>query len=153
MSEPSVLDRIQTDLVAAMKSRDAATLGTLRMLKSALIEAKMKKPKDAALAPDEAIEVVQRYVRRRREAIEEWRRHGQDERAASEQREIEVASRYLPQPLPEEEIKAIVQEVVAATGAAGPRDLGRVMGPVMARVKGRAEGGVVSRLVKEALGG
>jgi len=151
MNETDMLARIQSDLATAMKARDADTLSTLRMLKTALMEAKTKKSKDASLSPDEAIEVLQRYVRKRRETIEEMRKVGRDDAVASEEREIEVTMRYLPQPLGEDELRAMVREAVAATGAAGPKDMGKVIGMVMGRAKGRAEGSVVSRLAKEAL--
>ena len=148
-----MLDRLQADLAAAMKARDADTLSTLRMLKTALMEAKTKKPRDASLTPEEEIEVLQRYVKKRRETIEEMKKAGRDDLVASEEREIAVTQRYLPQAMGEDELRAIVGEVVAATGASNPKEMGKVIGGVMARVKGRAEGGVVSRLVREALGG
>ena len=153
MSNGSLLDKISTDMVAAMKAKDATTLSTLRMLKTALMEAKTKKPKDASLSADEEIEVLQRYVKKRRETIEEMTRLNQPDRVASEEREIAVTQRYLPQMMSEDELRAIVKEVVAQTGAAGPKEQGKVIGAVMGRVKGKAEGGAVSKLVREALGG
>jgi len=153
MTDASVLARIQSDMTAAMKAQDTATLSTLRMLKAALMEAKTKKPKDATLSAEEEIEVLQRYVKKRRETIEELERLGRTETIAAERREIEVTQRYLPQPLGEDELRALVREAVAATGATGPREMGKVVGAVMAKVRGRAEGGVVSRLVREVLGG
>jgi len=153
MNSETMLDRLQADLTVAMKARDADTLSTLRMLKTALMEAKTKKPRDASLTPEEEIEVLQRYVKKRRETIEEMKKAGRDDLVASEEREIAVTQRYLPQAMGEDELRAIVGEVVAATGASNPKEMGKVIGGVMARVKGRAEGGVVSRLVREALGG
>ncbi len=153
MSETDILQRIQADLTAAMKSKDAATLSTLRMLKTALMEASTRKPKGEGVTADEAIEVVQRYAKKRREAIEEFRKLGRDDLVASEEREIEVASRYLPRPLGEEELRALIRAAVAASGAAGPKDTGKVIGLVMAEARGRVEGSVVSRLVREALAG
>jgi hypothetical protein len=153
MSDPTILQRVQTDMVIAMKAQDTATLSTLRMLKAALMEAKTRKPKDATLTADEEIEVLQRYAKKRREAIEEFRRLGLEDKVAGEEQEIAVTRRYLPQALSEDEVRAAVREAVAATGAASPKDMGRVMGAVMAKVKGRADGALVSRLVKEALGG
>lgn len=153
MTESAILARIQTDLAAAMKAKDAATLSTLRMLKSALMEAKTKKPKDATLTADEEIEIVQRYAKKRREAIEEFRKLKREDLVASEEQEIQVAARYLPQPLAEDEIRERVRAAVAATGAAGMKDAGKVIGMVMAEAKGRVEGGAVSRLVKEILSG
>jgi uncharacterized protein YqeY len=153
MNDESILERIQPDMTAAMKSRDADTLSTLRMLKAALMEARTKKAKDAAFSRDEEIEVLQRYAKKRRETIEELRKIGREDLVASEEREIAVTQRYLPQMLSEDAVRVVVLEAVAKTGAAGPKDLGKVMGAVMAQVKGRADGATVSRLVKESLGG
>ena len=152
MSDASITAQIQTDMTAAMKARDADTLSTLRMLKAALLEAKTKKSKDETLSADEEIEILQRYVKKRRETLEEMRKLAREDLAAKEAAEIQVTMRYLPQPLGEEEIRALVREAVAATGAAGPKDMGKVMGALSPKVKGKAEGGLVSRLVKEALG-
>ena len=149
----SVLERIQSDLAAAMKARDADTLSTLRMLKSALMEAKTRKARDAVLTQDEEIEVLQRYVKKRRELIEEFKRLGRLETIAREEHEIVVTQRYLPQTVSEDELRGLVREAITQTGATSARDMGKVIGAVMAQVKGRAEGAMVSRLVKEALAG
>jgi uncharacterized protein YqeY len=153
MSEASLLDRISADMAVAMKAREADALSTLRMLKSALMEAKTKKPKDATLGAEEEIEVLQRYVKKRRETIEEMKKLGRADLVAREEAEIAVTQRYLPQALSEDEIRAVVKEAIATTGAASPKDMGKVIGAVMAKVKGKAEGSIVSRLVKEGLGG
>jgi uncharacterized protein YqeY len=153
MSDASILARIQQDMTAAMKAREADTLSTLRMLKSALMEAKTKKARDETLGPDEEIEVLQRYVKKRREAIEEFHKAGRADVVAKEQAEIVVTQRYLPQAIGEDELRAIVVAAVASTGATGPKEMGKVIGVVMPQVKGRAEGAQVSKLVKEALGG
>jgi hypothetical protein len=149
----TILQRLQNDMAAAMKAKDAPTLSTLRMLKAALMELKTKKAKDAALTADEEIEVVQRYAKKRREAIEEFRKLGRDDLVAAEEREIGVTARYLPQALGEDEIRARIRTAVAKTGATGPKDMGKVIGLVMAEAKGQVEGGTVSRLVKEILAG
>ena len=153
MSDESITERIQNDMTAAMKARDAGTLSTLRMLKAALMEVRTKKSKDAAFSRDEEIEVLQRYAKKRRETIEELKKIGRGDLVASEEQEIAVTQRYLPQMLSEDEVRALVLEAVVKTGAAGPKELGKVMGAVMAQVKGRADGTLVSRLVKESLGG
>jgi len=152
MHPSSVLDRLQSDMTAAMKAKDADTLSTLRMLKAALMEAKTKKPKDATLSAEEEIEVLQRYAKKRREAIEEFRRLGAVERIPREEQEMEITQRYLPQAMSEDELGALVRAAIATTGATSAKDMGKVIGAVMAQVKGRAEGGTVSRLVKAALG-
>jgi uncharacterized protein YqeY len=153
MTEASIGSRIQADMTAAMKARDADTLSTLRMLKAALMEAKTRKSREETLGPDEEIEVLQRYVKKRREVIEEMKKLGRDDVVAKEQAEIEVTQRYLPAVIGEEELAALVKRAVQSTGASGPKDMGKVIGAVMAQVKGRAEGSTVSRLVKEALAG
>jgi uncharacterized protein YqeY len=153
VNDASILDRIQADMATAMKARDADTLSTLRMLKSALMEAKTKKPKDESLGREEEIEVLQRYAKKRRESIEELKKLGLTDRVPREEQEIEVTKRYLPESLSEGDLMVIVREALAATGAAGPKDMGRVIGAVMAKVKGRADGSVVSKLVKQALTG
>lgn len=151
MSE-SILERLQADLVKAMKEKDASTLSTLRMLKAALMEAKTAKPKDAKLSAEEEIEVLQRYVKKRRETIEINTKAGRADLNPGEEHEIAVTQRYLPEAIPEDALAEIVKQAVASTGAAGPKDMGKVIGAVMAQVKGRAEGGTVSRLVRQALG-
>ena len=152
MSE-SALERIQNDMTAAMKSKDADTLSTLRMLKAALLEAKTKKAKDAPFTAEEEIEILQRYVKKRRETIEELKRIGRTETLAREEQEIAVTQRYLPEMLSETELRALIADAVKQSGASAPKDMGKVMGLLMGKVKGKAEGGTVSRLVKEALGG
>ena len=149
----SILDQIQSDMTAAMKAKDADTLSTLRMLKSALMEAKTKKPKDAVLQRDEEIEVLQRYAKKRRETIEELRKAGRQDLVVREEQEIAVTTRYLPAAIGDDELRALIRDAVARLGAAGPRDSGKVIGAVLAQVKGRAEGGTVSKLVREVLAG
>lgn len=153
MSDDTILTRIQSEMTLAMKTREADRLSTLRMLKASIMEAKTKKPKDAPFSHEEEIEVLQRYVKKRREAIEEFRKIGREDLVPSEEREIAVTQAFLPQQMGEDEVRILVKEAVAATGASTPRDMGKVMGALMAKVKGRAEGSLVSRLVKEALGG
>lgn len=152
MTEPSIAERIQAEMVRAMKEKDAATLSTVRMLKAALMEAKTAKPKDVTLSREEEIEVLQRYVKKRRETIEINTKAGRADLNPSEEAEIAVTQRFLPALLSEEKLAELVKAAIASTGAAGPRDMGKVIGAVMAQVKGQAEGATVSRLVKAALG-
>lgn len=152
MSE-SISERIQADLAGAMKARDADTVSTLRMLKAALLELRTSKAKGAAVSADEEVEVLMRYVKKRREVIEELKRLGRTETVAREEHEIAITQRYLPAMVSEDELRGIVRAAVAQTGASSPKQMGKVIGAVMAQVKGRAEGAVVSRLVKEALAG
>ncbi len=153
MTDDTILARIQVEMTAAMKARAAERLSTLRMLKASIMEARTKKPKDAPFSADEEIEVLQRYVKKRRESIEEFRKIGREDMVPNEEREIVVTQAFLPSQLGEDEVRALVKEAVATTGAVTPKDMGKVMGALMGKVKGRAEGSLVSRLVKEALGG
>ena len=149
MSE-SILDRIQSDLVGAMKSRDSETTSTLRMLKAAIMQEKTRKPKDEDMGDDQQMAVLTRYVKQRRESMVEMK---DDALKAKEQREIDVTQRYLPEQLDEAELDSIIAEAIEQTGATGPKEMGKVIGAVMARVKGRAEGGVVSKKIKAKLTG
>jgi uncharacterized protein len=152
MSE-SIYERLQADMTAAMKAKDSDTLSTLRMLKAAILEAKTKKPKDAGVSLDEEIEILQRYAKKRRETIEELRKVGREDLVLAEEREIAVTARYLPQAVSEDELRALIRAAIEKTGASGPKEMGKVIGAVMAQVKGRADGGLVSKLVKESLAG
>lgn len=152
MSDPSIQDRIQSDMTAAMKAKDADTLSTLRMLKAALMEARTKKPKGAEFTADEEIEILMRYAKKRRETIDELKKAGRDDLVAREEQEIAVTQRYLPQGISEEELRAVVRETAERVKASGPKDAGKVIGAVMSQVKGRADGGAVSRIVRETLG-
>jgi uncharacterized protein YqeY len=149
----SIYERLQSDMTAAMKAKDSDTLSTLRMLKAAILEAKTKKPKETTVSLDEEIEILQRYAKKRRETIEELRKVGREDLVVAEEREIAVTSRYLPQAISEDELRELVRAAVTQTGAAGPKDTGKVIGAVMAQVKGRADGSTVSKLVREALAG
>jgi uncharacterized protein len=153
MAEPGITERIQAAMVKAMKEKDPDTLSTVRMLKAALMEAKTAKSKDATLSGEEEIEILQRYVKKRRETIEMNNKVGRPDLNPAEEREIAVTQRFLPELLSEDKLAELVKAAVASTGAAGPRDMGKVIGAVMAQVKGKAEGSTVSRLVKAALGG
>lgn len=151
MSE-SIGDRIQKDLLTAMKAKDEESVRTLRMLKAAILEVRTRKSKDEPFGADEELAVLKRYVRQCREAMAEMEKAGDTARKAQEAREITITERYLPAQMPTAELEAVVAETIAASGAAGPKDAGRVIGAVMGRVKGRADGGEVARLVREKLG-
>jgi len=143
--------RIQEDLVHSMKNRDEMRLGTLRLLKAALQLAQVEKGKDKELAEDEILAVVQRLIKQRREASEQYRAHGATERADSELDEARILEEYMPEQLEDEEIASMALEAALSVGAQGPRDMGRVMGILMPKLKGRAEGGRVRAAVSRVL--
>jgi hypothetical protein len=144
-------DDVQTAMYAAMKERRADEVAALRLVLSALKSAAIEARHD--LSDEEAVAVLQREARKRREAEQAYREAARTERADQEAFELEVIGRYLPAALDPAELAGLVDEAVAATDASGPKDVGRVMGQVMPKVKGRADGNQVRRLVLERLQG
>src|SRR5262247_3167183 len=112
MTEASITERIQAEMVRGMKEKDADTLSTVRMLKAALMEAKTAKPKDSTLSREEEIEILQRYVKKRRETIETNAKVGRADLNASEEREIAVTQKFLPAMLSEDKLRDIVKAAV-----------------------------------------
>ena len=144
-------DRLSVELREAMKARDTTRLATLRLLSAAVRNREVELGHE--LSDVELQAVASTEVKRRREAAEAFEQGGRPELAEKERAEQAILETYLPEQLSDEELGAIIDEAVAATGASGPGDLGQVMGQVMARAKGRAEGGEVRRRVAERLGG
>ena len=142
-------DRIDADLKSAMREKDAARLSVVRMLKSAIKyrEIEVMKPLD-----DAGIEaVVATEIKRRRDSVEQYRAGKREDLASKEEAEIAVLQGYLPQQLSAEEVAAKVDAAIAQSGAKGPKDMGAVMKLLMPEVQGRADGKVVSELVKQKL--
>jgi uncharacterized protein YqeY len=142
----SILERIQADTQSAMRDRDRARVGALRMLSSELQKA-LKESGDGA---DEAA-VLQRERKRRIEAAEAYSEAGRDDLAEGERREAAIVDEYLPRQLSDEELGAIVGDAVARSGAASPKEMGKVMSVAMPEVRGRADGKRVSAMVREKL--
>ncbi len=147
----SLTEQLQTDMKSAMRDGDTQRRDTLRMVMAAAQNA--AKEKRQPLTDEEALEIVTREVKKRRESIEAFHAAGRDDLADKEQAEIDVLSPYLPEQLGEDEVRALVVAAIAASGASSPRDMGRVMSQLMPTVKGRADGKLVSRLVNEELAG
>ena len=145
----SLIEQLQADMKSAMRDGDAHRRDTLRMAIAAAQNA--EKEKREPLSDEEVEVVLTRQVKTRRESITAFRDAGRDDLADKEQAEIDVLAPYLPEQLGEAEVRALVTEAVAATGATSPRDMGRVMGALMPKVKGRADGKLVSSLVNEEL--
>ncbi len=145
----SLKERIQTDLTAAMRSRDALRRDVLRMATNSAynLEKRQQKP----LSEDELLGVLSREVKTRRESVEAFRKGGREDLAAKEEAEIAILQEFLPKALSEEEIRSLVDQAVAATGASSARDMGKVMGWLAPRTRGRADGKRVSELVAQAL--
>lgn len=142
----SVTDRVKTDLTTAMKAGDKDRVGTLRLVLSEL-------QKDAKEGPGDELAVLRRERKRRLESARAFRDGDRPELADAEEAEAEVIEQYLPAELGDDELRAIVADAVAQTGASSPKDMGQVMKAAMAQVAGRADGKRVSSLVQEALTG
>jgi uncharacterized protein YqeY len=145
----SLRDRIQTDVTAAMRSGDALRRDVLRMAQNAIYAVEKKDRRE--LSDDEVVGVLTREVKTRRESVEAFRKGGRDELAAKEEAEIAVLQGYLPEQLDDAAIQSLVDEAIAATGATSARDLGKVMGWLSPKTRGRADGRRVSELVARAL--
>jgi uncharacterized protein YqeY len=134
----SLRDQIQTDITAAMRGGDALRRDVLRMAANAAYN--VEKRNQRPLTEDEYVAVLTREVKTRRESIDAYEKAGRDDLAAKERAEIDILSTYLPQGLTESEIDALVDEAIAATGATSARDLGKVMGWLAPKTRGRADG-------------
>jgi uncharacterized protein len=144
-------ERIQADITAAMRSGDALRRDTLRMAESAIYNAEKRDRR--VYSDDEVAALVAREVKTRRESVEAFRKGDREDLASKEEAEIEILATYLPEQLSEAEIAALVEQAIAETGAAGPRDMGKVMGWLAPRTKGRADGRLVSQAATHALAG
>jgi uncharacterized protein YqeY len=145
----SLKDRLQEDLTAAMRSGDALRRDTLRLAANAAYN--LEKRNQRPLSEEELVAVLTREVKTRRESVEAFRKGGREDLAAKEEAEIAIIAGYLPEALSDDEIRALIAEAIAATGATTARDLGKVMGWLSPRTRGRADGKRVSELVAQAL--
>jgi hypothetical protein len=145
----SLIATIEGELKDAMKERDAERRDALRLILNALkgSEKELQRP----LSEDEELQVLQRERKRRVEAAEAFRSGGREEQAEAEEYELEVLEEFMPEPLSEDEIEEIVDDAIAEVGATSMADLGRVMADVMPQIAGRADGSVVSQIVREKL--
>jgi uncharacterized protein YqeY len=145
----TLIGEIEDELKDAMRARDAERRDALRLILNALksSEKELQRP----LSEEEELQVLQRERKRRVEAADAFRAGGREEQAASEERELEVLEEFMPEPLSEDEIEEIVDDVIAEVGATSMADLGRVMADVMPQIAGRADGSVVSQIVREKL--
>jgi uncharacterized protein len=145
----SLIAHIEEEVKAATLARDAGRRDALRLILSSLRSA--EKELQRPLSDEEELQVLQRERKRRVEAAEAFRSGGREEQAQAEEGELAVLEEFMPEPLSEDELEEIVDDAIAENGATSMRDFGRVMADVMPQVSGRADGSVVSQLVKEKL--
>ena len=143
-------DRIETAMRDSMRARDERRTQTLRMAMSAAHNREIELGK--ALTDEDYIEILGRQLKQRRESIEAFRSGGREAMADNEGAEAAILAEFLPEPLSDGELQAVVRAAIAETGASSPADLGKVMGKVVPQTKGRADGKAVSDLVRRLLG-
>jgi uncharacterized protein YqeY len=147
----SIKEQLKKDLTEAIRGRDEITSGTIRMVLTAITNEEVAGKEARVLSDEEVITVLSREGKKRREAAEAFENAGRADKSALEKSEGEVIAKYLPAQLSEADIAAIIAEAIASTGAQGPGDMGKVMGAVKPKIAGKADGGLVSALVKAAL--
>ncbi len=149
----SLKEKLQSDLTAAMRARDEVKSSTIRMVLTAIKNEEVSGKEARDLTDAEIITVLSREAKKRREAAEAFEQAGAADRAAAEKAEGVVIAEYLPKQLSESEIKELIAAAIAETGAAGPAQMGLVMKSLQPKIAGKADGGLVSGLVKAALSG
>ena len=145
----SLLDTIQSDMYAAMKSGDKHKTGTLRVALSKLKDKKIEKRED--LSDVEALKIIQNLVKQRKEAADIYKENGRNDLMENENAELEILNAYLPQMMSEDDLRVLVKKVVEETGASGLSDIGKVMPEVMKLSAGKADGKMAQSIVRELL--
>lgn len=143
-------EKIRQDLIVALKEGKKAEVSVLRFLLAEIRNESLAKQKQQ-LSDEEIIAVIRRQIKRHRESVEAYQRGSRSDLVNKEKEEINILSKYIPQEIKPQELEKIIQETIAELKASGPADFGKVMGAVMAKVKGRVEGSKVAQLVKETL--
>ncbi len=151
MAGNEITAKLREDLKAAMKEKDKLRLSTLRMLISEMKNAQLAERDE--LSEEKELSILTSYAKKRRESIRGYEQGGREDLVESERKELEIVMTYLPEQMGEDEIKAEVESIISETGASGPEDMGKVMGQMMAKFKGRVDGGVVKAIAIEQLRG
>jgi uncharacterized protein len=146
---PSLKEQLDADLKEAQKARDSIRVNVIRMLKTTIKNREVEKIGE--LNEQELLQAINSQIKTRLEAIEGFKKGGRDESVKKEEAEMAILKKYLPAQLSKEELVALIEKAVAETEAAGPKDMGKVMKALMGDVTGKADGKLVSELVKEKL--
>ncbi|MBD1870133.1 GatB/YqeY domain-containing protein [Oculatella sp. FACHB-28] len=151
----SLKDRITEDIKTAMKAKDKTRLETVRSIKKVLLEKEVSvRPQgQTELNETQELEVLAQLAKQRRDSIEQYQKAGRTDLADQEAQELTIIEEYLPQQLSDEEVSQVIDEVISRTGASSAKDMGKVMGPVMQQLKGRADGQKIQAMVKTKLNG
>lgn len=146
-----LFDIISNDIKEAMKAKDKIALDTLRNIKKVLLEAKTAPGAGDTVSDETAIKLIQKLVKQGKESAELYSSQNRPELAQEELAQVAVMERYLPKQMSEEEVKAILEEIITQVGASGPQDMGKVMGVATKQLAGKAEGRIISSIVKQLL--
>jgi len=146
----SLLDRLNDDMKQAMKNKEKEKLSVLRMLKAALQNEAIKLGKNP-LSEDEELTVLSRELKQRKDSLQEFENAGRSDLVEKTKTEIEIVQLYMPQPLTEDELRELIQQTIKEVGASTKADMGKVMGAIMPKVKGKADGSLVNQLVQQQL--
>lgn len=145
----TLLNRLNNDIKVAMKAKDKETLSVLRMMKTSIQNEEIKK--GDSLSPDEELTVLSREMKQRKDSLQEFKDAGRDDLVDKVSAEIKIVDRYMPEQLTEDELRSMIQSAIDETGASSMKDFGKVMGVVMPKTKGKADGQTVNSLVKASL--
>ncbi len=146
------IDKISDEIKTAMKARDKVALETLRAIKKELLELKTAKGSSGEVSEEATNKIMQKMVKQRHDVAVIYEQQGRAELAEKEHAEIEVISRFLPEPMTTEEIEVAVKEVIAEVGATSMKEMGKVMGLASKKLAGKADGKVISNIVRALLG-
>lgn len=148
-------EKLQSDLKEAMKAREEVRLRTIRSLRAAVMarEIELRTGGTGDIPESEALAVLQKQAKQRRDSIEQFEAAGREDLKAVEEAELAIIETYLPEQLSEDAVRKVVEQIVKETGATSMKDMGKVMGPSMAKMKGLADGKVVQEVVKSVLSG
>ncbi|MBC5637251.1 MULTISPECIES: GatB/YqeY domain-containing protein [Ornithinibacillus] len=146
----SLLTQLNDDMKQAMKSKDKEKLSVIRMVKASLQNESIKLGK-SDLSEDEELSILSREMKQRKDSLQEFKSAGRDDLVEKLETEIKIIQEYMPKQLSDEELSAIIQETIQETGASSKKDMGKVMSAVMPKVKGKADGSKINKLVQEFL--
>ena len=149
----SLKERIGEDIKTAMKAKDKVRLETVRGIKKAILEKEVAlRPKGIdSLTEEQEIELLSQQAKQRRDSIEQYKNAGREDLADKESQELAIIETYLPEQISDEELETIIDDIIASSGASSVKDLGKVMGPAMKQLKGKADGKKIQTLVKSRL--
>lgn len=152
-TEQRLKEKLTEDIKKAMKAKDKIRLETVRSLKKVVLEKEVEvRPKgQTELTSEQELEVLAQQAKQRRDSIEQYRQGGRDDLADKEAQELTIIETYLPPQLSSEEVETIIDKIIASVGANSPKDMGKVMGPAMKELKGKADGKQVQEIVKAKL--